>query len=279
MFDCLRYTSHTMLARRYQQVHVDTKSATAMFNCLRYTLHWRTATTRSTWTPRAPTPCSTVSGIPLAPCWRAATNRSTWTPRAPTPCSTVSGIPLTPCWRAATTRSTWTPRAPPPCSTVSGIPLTPSWRSATTRSTWPQVYLTLARCYDQVHVDTKSATAMFDYLRYLLHHVGAPLPTGPRGLRYTLHWRTATTRSTWTPRAPPPCLTVSGIPYIGATLRPGPRGHQERHRHVRFSQVYCVPYSMLARRYQVHVDTKSATAMFDCLRYTLHWRTATNRST
>jgi hypothetical protein len=182
MFDCLRYTSYTMLARRYQQVHVDTKSATAMFNCLRYTLHRRTATTRSTWTPRAPTPCSTVSGIPLAPCWRAATNRSTWTPRAPLPCLTVSGIPLTLCWHAAT---------------------------------------------KQVHVDTKSATAMFDCLRY------------------SLHWRAATTKSTWTPRAPPPCSTVSGIPYIGAPLRPSPRGHQERHRHVRLSQVYCVPYTMI----------------------------------
>ncbi len=76
----------------------------------------------------------------------------------------------------------------------------------------------LARRYDQVHVDTKSATAMFDCLRYTCTS--------------TLHWRAATNRSTWTPRAPPPCLTVSGIPYIGAPLRPGPRGHQERHRHV-----------------------------------------------
>ncbi len=74
----------------------------------------------------------------------------------------------------------------------------------------------LARRYDQVHVDTKSATAMFDCLRY------------------TLHWRAATNRSEWTPRAPPPCSTVSGIhvPYIGVSLPTGPRGHQERHRHV-----------------------------------------------
>ncbi len=169
-------------------------------------------------------------------------------------------------WRGATTRSTWTPRAPPPCLTASGIPyigapLPPVPRGHQERHRHvrlSQVYPTLARRYQQVHVDTKSATTMIDCLRY------------------TLHWRTATNMSTWTPRAPPPCSTVSGIPYIGAPLRPSTRGHQERHRHVRLSQVNLT----LAHRYQhVHVDTKSATAMFDCLRYTLHWRTATTKYT
>jgi hypothetical protein len=147
-FELVRVEDEKELARRYDQVHVDTKSATAMFDCLRYTLHWRAATNRSTWTPRAPPPCLTVSGIPLTLCWRAATNRSMWTPRALPPCSTVSGIPYI------------------------GALLRPGPRGHQERHRHvrlPQVYLTLAHRYQQVHVNTKSATAMFDCLRYTVY--------------------------------------------------------------------------------------------------------------
>ena len=36
-FELVRVEDEKELARRYDQVHVDTKSATAMFDCLRYT--------------------------------------------------------------------------------------------------------------------------------------------------------------------------------------------------------------------------------------------------
>ena len=37
-FELVRVEDEKELARRYDQVHVDTKSATAMFDCLRYTV-------------------------------------------------------------------------------------------------------------------------------------------------------------------------------------------------------------------------------------------------
>jgi hypothetical protein len=65
---------------------------------------------------------------------------------------------------------------------------------------------------------------MFNCLRYTLHHVGAAIPTGPRGhqerprhVRLSQVYLTLARRYdqvTWTPRAPPPCSTVSGIPYV-----------------------------------------------------------------
>jgi HJR/Mrr/RecB family endonuclease len=38
-FEMVRMEDEKELARRYDQVHVDTKSATAMFDCLRYFSH------------------------------------------------------------------------------------------------------------------------------------------------------------------------------------------------------------------------------------------------
>ena len=39
-FELVRVEDEKELARRYDQVHVDTKSATAMFDCLRYTVQY-----------------------------------------------------------------------------------------------------------------------------------------------------------------------------------------------------------------------------------------------